>query len=180
MRRTKCRISPFGFAGDFCSDRNFASTIADAWFDASSDDPGGSVTLTWTLPSSNGGRKSAPSVRQPPGADADQHPGQQQQHAGAAMLKRIEVRRPAHFSPRSRKPSPVAVGRLRVRQQVVRQHRRDGQRHEQRRQDRHDVGDAQRREQPAFDADRANSGRKTRIDDGVPKTMRVRISALAS
>ena len=30
-------------------------------FDASSDEPGGSVTLTSTLPSSNGGRKSRPS-----------------------------------------------------------------------------------------------------------------------
>ena len=46
----------------------------------------------------------------------------------------------------------VAMRGLRLRQQVVRQHRRDGQRHDERRQDRHDVGDAQRRKQPTLDA----------------------------
>ena len=52
---------------------------ADTSLDAFSDEPAGSATLTCTLPSSNAGRKSAPMPRQLPDAEADQHPGQQQQ-----------------------------------------------------------------------------------------------------
>ena len=55
--------------------------------------------------------------------------------------------------------------RLRLRQQVVRQHRRDRQRHEQRGQDRDDVGDAQRREQPALDPGQGEQRQEHQDDD---------------
>ena len=91
VRRTKCRISPSGFVGDFCIGASLASTSAAASFDASSDEPGGRVTLTWTLPSSNGGRKSAPSRGQLPAADADQHPGRAGAAAGPAHAEADQV-----------------------------------------------------------------------------------------
>ncbi|TWU20914.1 hypothetical protein Poly41_71700 [Novipirellula artificiosorum] len=60
VRRTKYRISPSGLDALTCLSRKTASMEPDTWFDASSEEPAGNVTLTWTLPSSNGGRKSRP------------------------------------------------------------------------------------------------------------------------
>ena len=180
VRRTKCRIGPSGLSVDLLhrvelgvdQRRRPRST-------PSATSPAGSATLTCTLPSSNCGRKSAPSRvscqalkptstqvsrssdARPPHAEADQE--------ACAPLQRAQ-----------QQPVAVAVRRLRLRQQVVGQHRRHGQRHQQRRQDRHDVGHASGANSRPSTPDRANSGRKTRITTAVPNTMALRISRLAS
>ncbi|MNX97598.1 hypothetical protein D3C86_1299710 [compost metagenome] len=54
---------------------------------------------------------------------------------------------------------------LHLRQQVMAQHRRDGHRHQHRGQDGHDVGNAQRREQAAFDARQREERHEHQHDD---------------
>ncbi|MNX79392.1 hypothetical protein D3C86_1110210 [compost metagenome] len=68
------------------------------------------------------------------------------QHAGLHLLE------PAH------KWAVRMVEALHAREQVVRQHRRYRHRHQHRCKDRYDVGDAQRRKQPAFNARQRKQG----------------------
>ena len=58
-------------------------------FDASSDEPGGSVTLTWMLPSSNGGRKSRPSRESCQPAMATPSQVSTSNRPGMAILRRM-------------------------------------------------------------------------------------------
>ena len=125
VRRAKCRISPVRVRPAISASLRACAIDdrRDIWFDASSDEPGGSVTLTCTLPSSNVGRKSAPRRRQLPGAERDEHPGQQEQKPGPRHAEADQVRRDP-LQAAEQEAVAVAVGRLRLRQQVVRQHRR--------------------------------------------------------
>ena len=107
VRRKNTSTSPFGLAPDFWSARSLASTSLEVALDASSDDPGGSVTPTWTVPSSNGGRKSAPMV-------VSRHPqyatrSQVRSRSSPARLMLNRTRCPAaHFRARTRNPSRSA------------------------------------------------------------------------
>ena len=64
------------------------------------------------------------------------------------------------------KPGVTVAQALHLRQQVVAEHRRDGDRGHEARKDRDDVGDAQRRKQTALDAGQRKQRHEHQDDDG--------------
>ena len=101
---TKYKISPLGFPSDFCIARNLLSIKPLVLLDASREEPGGSVTLTRMLPSSNCGRKFLPSCASCQAATPTILQVRMRSKTGRAMLNRIRWLA-TFFSPRSKKLS---------------------------------------------------------------------------
>jgi hypothetical protein len=127
--------------------------------DSASEVPGLSSTFTVSVPSLKGGRKERGKKGTLARADHHQYQGAGQQGPRMAEGPVQQLRIPALEPDHQRAVAGMQL--LHARQQVIRHHRRHRHRDDHAGQDRHDVGDAQRREQRPSMPGSANSGTNT-------------------
>ena len=127
--------------------------------DSASDMPGLNCRLTRSVPSVERRQKRA---RQQDRTDAREHDTGADHRHHRAYVRECPVEEPAIAGLELAHDEGVGLVVARgLGEKVIREHRRQSDRGGQGRHDRNDVGNAQRREQAPFDAERAKSGTKT-------------------